>query len=309
MNAVSEKIFGRPYSPDEIGVALDIGLTRSTDKEISAKGQDGGTVTTLLALALEEGMIDAIVSTKMNESKVPAGFVARSREELIQCAGVSYEASYVMEAYNAIPKESNARVGVVGVGCQIEALAKMKDVLHKNRVNIDNVKIALGLFCGWALRPETFHPYLEEKYDLSRVVKFEIPHHPSDTFDIYTQSDKKSVPLDEIRKYINPACQYCWDMTAEFADISVGAAGSTFTGWNTVIVRTKTGADLIGLAKSKGILEVQVLPDKRLGHLKASAWKRKRMAFWNIVERTGCKKNLLYVGGVPEGLVDRLLES
>lgn len=309
MNAVSEKIFGVPYRPDEIGVALDICMTRSTDKEISSKGQDGGTATTLLALALEERMIDVIVSTKMNENKVPGGFLARSKEELLQCAGVSYSASYAIGAYNNIPKENNEKLGIVGLGCQVEALAKMKKFMSQNRANIDNVKLTLGLFCGWALIPDTFHRYLKENYDLSEIVKFNIPHHPFNTFDVYTQSGKKSVSLDEIRKYINPACQYCWDMTAELADISIGAAGSAFPGWNTVIVRTKMGTQLIGLAKSKGILEIKPLPEKRLSHLKTSALNRKKTAFKNIVGRTGNKKDLLYVGGLSEDLVEQLLEN
>lgn len=309
MNALSEKIFGVPYSPDEMGIALDIFMTRSTDKEISSKGQDGGTVTTLLALALEEGMIDVIVSTKMDENKVPGGFLARNKEELLQCTGVSYAASYAIGAYNNLPKENNEKLGIVGLGCQVEALGKMKKFGPANRADIDNVKLTLGLFCGWALIPSTFHRYLKKNYGLSEIVKFNIPHHPFDTFDVYTQSGKRSVPLDEIRKFINPACQYCWDMTAEFADISIGAAGSAFPGSNTVIVRTKMGAELMGLAKLRGILDLQPLPDKRVNHLKASALKRKKTAFKNIVERTGNKEDLLYVGGLSEGAVDQYLKK
>jgi len=309
MDAVSEKIFGKPFSSDEIGVALEVCMTRSTDKEIGRKGQDGGTVTALLALALEEKMIEAVISTKMNEDKLPNGFVARTKEELLQCAGVSYAASYAIGAYNHLSKESNKRLGIVGLGCQVEALAKMKASHPQNRANIENVKLTLGLFCGWALIPEGFHRYLKENYDLSEIVKFNIPHHPFDTFDVYTRTGKKSVPLEEIRKYINPACQYCWDMTAEFADISIGSAGSALPGWNTVIVRTEMGAELMGMAKSKGALEVQALPDKRLSHLKASAWKRKKTAFKNIVERTGDKKDLLYIGGLPAEMVEGLLKN
>jgi coenzyme F420 hydrogenase subunit beta len=162
MNAINQKIFGKPYGADEIGVALDISLMRSTIPGVRERGQDGGTVTTLLALALEEGIIDAVISTKMNENKVPSGFVARNRQEILQCTGVSYAASFAMEAYNTMPKESNERLGIVGVGCQIEALAKMKISPPKNRFNIDHVKLSLGLFCGTNFidiyRKTTIHP-------------------------------------------------------------------------------------------------------------------------------------------------------
>jgi len=98
-------------------------------------------------------------------------------------------------------------------------------------------------------------------------------------------------------------------MTAEFSDVSLGSAGSAFPGWNTAVVRTRMGADLMELAKRKGILETQALPDQRLAHLKSIALKRKKTALENIVERTGDKNDLLYVGNLPQGMADRLLET
>ncbi len=309
MNAVSEKIFGLPYGEEEVGHALAIHMARSKDQAIKQKGQDGGTVTTLLALALDEGMIDATVCTKMDEEKVARGYLARSRKELLQCAGSSYEASFALEAYRSVPKENTEKLAIVGLGCQVEAVGKIKKDPAKNGANPRNIRLTLGLFCGWALRPDIFHPFLRELCDPSQAVRFDIPHTPHYTFDVYGKSDKKSVSLDDIRPYINPACRYCWDMTAEFSDISVGSAGSKFPGWNTVIVRTKIGANLVGLAEERGILETQALPDQRLAHLKAVAFNRKKTALKNIVDKTGEKKNLLYVAGLSQGIADRLLED
>jgi coenzyme F420 hydrogenase subunit beta len=309
MNTVSHKMFGVPYSAEEIGVALDVCMARTKDMEISEKGQDGGTVTTLLALAVQEGMIDVVVCTKMDGDKVPRGYLARSREELLQCAGTCYEASFALESYRSIPKDSTEKVGVAGLGCQLEALTKIREYPPEKNVNPDNIGLTLGLFCGWALSPHVFHPYLKENYDLSQVVKFDIPHTPGYSFDVHTKSGIKSVSLDEIRPYINPACQYCWDMTAEFSDISLGSAGSAFPGWNTVVIRTKRGADLMELAKRKGILETQALPEQRMAHLKWIALKRKKTALKNIIEKTGNKNDLLYVGNLPQGVADILLET
>ena len=309
MNAVSERIFGVPYSDEEVGYASDIFMARSRDTEIKEKAQDGGTVTTLLALALEEGTINAVVCTRMDEDKVARGYVSRSREELLQCAGSSYEASFVLEAYRGIPKESTEKLAVVGLGCEVEALSKIKTYEPKNSPNPEHIRLTVGLICGWALRPDIFHPYLRELCDPSQAVKFDIPHTPHYTFDVYTKKETKSVSLDDIRPYINPACQYCWDMTAEFSDISVGSAGSKFPGWNTVIVRTNAGADLMEAARKEGILETQTLPDQRLAHLKTVALNRKKTALKNIVEKTGSKKDLLYVGGLSKGIADKLLED
>lgn len=305
MNTISQHIFGVPYSEEEIGNIREIFLARSTDEEIRTKGQDGGIVTTLLAVALTEGIIDAAVETKMASDKSPRGFVARNRSELLECSGVSYEPSPVLEALNCLPIESTDKLGIVGLPCQVTCVSKMKVNPPKNRANIDNIKLVIGLFCGWTLA-NGFHRFLQEHFDLSQVTKFDIPHHPAHTFDMYTTSGKKSVELDDIRQYINGACSYCPDMTAEFADISVGSGRAMFKGWNTVIVRTKVGSELMDIAKAKHMLEFQLIPNESVANLKRAALNKKKWALNSIIAKTNDKKNLLYLG-LPPNLVDKLL--
>jgi len=305
MNALSQQIFGVPYSGDEIGIGKEIFLARSTDKEIRKNGQDGGTVTTLLTVALSEGIIDGVVETKMSDDKIPHGFIARNKEELRNCAGVSYEPSPVLEALNRLPRDSTEKLGIVGVPCQVACVANMKTSPSKNRVNINNVKLVIGLFCGWTLA-NGFHQFMRERFDLSRAIKFDVPHHPGHTFDVYTKSGKESVEIDEVRQYINEACSYCWDMTSEFADISVGSGRATYRGWNTVIVRTKTGAKLLDLAKAKRALEIQPIPAENVDNLKRAALNKKKRALEKIIEKSGDRKNLLYLG-LSERMVDKFL--
>lgn len=305
MNAISQQIFGVPYVEDEIGIVNEIFLARSTDAKTREKGQDGGTVTTLLSLALDEGILDAVVEAKMADDKIPQGFIARNREELLECAGVSYEPSPVLETLNSLPKESTERLGIVGLPCQVTCVAKMKTCPPKNRVNMENIKVVIGLFCGWTLT-NGFHQFLQQRFDLSQAIKFDIPHHPGHTFDMYTESGKESVELNEIRQYINNACNYCWDMTAEFADISIGSGRAMFKGWNTVIVRTKAGARLTDIAKAKYALETQPIPIESVNNLKQAALNKKKRTLNNIIARSGDKKNLLYLG-LPQNVVDKVL--
>lgn len=309
MNALSEKIFGLPYGDEEIGYSSEILMTRSSEGAMVEQAQDGGTVTALILTAMEENVIDAAVCTKMDENKVPRGVIAHNKEELLACAGSSYEASFLLEAYRNIPKDNNDKLAMVGVGCETEALAKIKTYQPQNSVNPDHIQLTVGLFCGWALHPRSFHPHLESICDPKQIVKFDIPHSPHYSFDIYTESEKKSVSLDEIRPFINPACQYCWDMTSEFSDISVGSAGSKYPGWNTVIVRTERGRDIFQAAKKKGLLETDALPEERLAHLKSIALQRKKTALQKIIKKTGDKNDLLYVGNLPETTLKRFLED
>ncbi|MBA7705835.1 hypothetical protein ES703_114675 [subsurface metagenome] len=210
MDAVCQRVFGLPYEGNAgIGIMRDVFLAKSTDAEILKKGQDGGVVTTLAWMAMEEGAIGAVVESKMSEDKLPTGFVARNKDELIQCTGNSYEVTPVLETLNRIPKENKEKLAVIGLPCQVAAVAKMKTYPSRNGMNIDNVKLVIGLFCGWALSPGSFHKFLQDNFDLSRVVKFDIPHHPAHTFDVYSKSSRVSIELDDIRKFINPACSYC----------------------------------------------------------------------------------------------------
>ncbi|MCJ7791801.1 MAG: Coenzyme F420 hydrogenase/dehydrogenase, beta subunit C-terminal domain [Dehalococcoidia bacterium] len=306
MDALSQKIFGAPYGEDEFGTAKEILLARATNPDIKSKGQDGGTVSTLLSLAIEEGLIEGVMSSRMLANKTPRGFIARNRDELLECAGSCYTASPVLEAYNRIPEENNEKLGVVGLPCQIQAFTKMRLYPPKHAANVNNVKLAIGIFCGWALMHAEFHKFLKEHYDLSHIVKFDIPHHPEHTFDMYTKSEKKSIELDDIKKFIMPTCSYCTDMTAEFSDISVGSGRRQFLGWNTVIVRTNAGEKLVKLAKAKGMLETQPLPPENLTHLKIAALNKKKAALNAIIAVTGNQDNLLYLW-LPEGMANALL--
>lgn len=116
MDAVYRRILGVPYDQDkiDIGVVRDIFLAKSSDADILKKGQDGGVVTTLLWAAMKEGIIDCAVETKMAEDKSPVGFLARNKEELLQCAGNSYEPGAVFETLNRIPRDSSDNLAIVG---------------------------------------------------------------------------------------------------------------------------------------------------------------------------------------------------
>ena len=104
-----------------------------------------------------------------------------------------------------------------------------------------------------------------------------------------------------------PTCAYCIDMTAEFSDISVGAAAGV-SGWNTVIVRNDKGEALIKAAQARGIIEIGELPSENLNHLKEASLLKKKRALRNIVQKTGSSDNLLYLK-VRGEMVKPLLEE
>lgn len=306
LDEVSRKIFEESYSEDELGTFKEAFIARASDESIRGRAQYGGVVTTLISLAMDSGLIDKAILTTTDDEKVPSPIVASTKEEALKAAGSSYMACTVLEAYNRLSSEDDDKVGIVGVPCQVLALSKMKMDSPKNRLDIDNVTLTIGLFCTWALSPDRFHKFLAESLNLPSVTRFDIPPPPAERFDAYTSSGRVSVGLDEVRKYRMPTCAYCLDMTSEFADISVGSVEG-LEGWNTVIVRTGAGADLIERAKAEGIIETDSLPGKNLAHLKEASLHKKKRALKEIVNRTGDRDNLLYVG-LSSQMADELLK-
>jgi coenzyme F420 hydrogenase subunit beta len=305
MNEISQTIFGTPYKEYEIGAVKEVIIARTTNKTIQEKAQYGGAVTTLLSLAITQGLIDDAILTRTSDDKSPATLLAKNIDDVLQCAGSSYMACPVLEQLNNLPKDSNSKLGIVATPCQVLSLAKMKSQRPQNRVSIDNVKLVIGLFCTWALSPDKFHRFLKDNLDLSQVKKFDIPPPPANRLDVYTSKNVISFPLEQVRKYTMPTCSYCLDMTSEFADISIGSVEG-MEGWNTIIIRTDAGAELIKLAKDQKKLQIQNLPESNLQHLKEAALVKKRRALTEIIKRTGDKNNLLYLGLSPQ-LIEFLL--
>jgi coenzyme F420 hydrogenase subunit beta len=305
MDAISREVFDEPYSEQQLGTFKEVLIARSADNRIRGKAQYGGTVTALISLAMKEGLIDRAVLSRTNDDKIPEPVLAQNEDDVLQCTSSSYMACPVIEKLNKIPKEDSFKVGMVTTPCQGLALSKMKLQSPHNRFSIDNVKLVIGLFCTWALSTDQFHRFLLETLNLPLVKKFDIPPPPANTFDAYTSSGKISISLDQVRKYTMPTCAYCLDMTSEFADISVGAVEG-IEGWNTVIVRTNIGAELISRAREKGVIETGSLPPENLAHLKEAALLKKKRALREIIKRTGDRKNLLYLG-LSQQVADILL--
>ncbi len=306
LDSISNKIHGVPYTSDEIGTVKEVFMARSKDMGIRAKAQYGGTVSTLLMLAMQDGVIDAAIISKTTEEKLPSGFVAHSAGNVLDGAGSNYIAYPALEALNRMPRDNRDRLGIVVTPCQAIALAKMRANPPEQRVDMDNLRLTIGLFCTWALAYDSFHEFLKNNADLPKIQKFDIPPPPANRFDMYMGKEIRSFSLDEVRKHRMQTCAYCLDMTAEFTDVSVGSVEGV-EGWNTVIVRTQGGADIIAAAKKKGKLEIKELPAQSLKHLKEAAVQKKTRAMKEIISKTGDKNDLLYLG-MPKVIKDKLFD-
>ena len=255
----------------EIGEYLKVVMARSSDPGIRNASQYGGTVSTLCAHALEKGFIESAILTDRGEnSRVPGGCVAKDQTEVLSCAGSRYAASGSLSEMNRAVGAGQKNLGVIGLPCQMDAIARMERAEPKESLMAESVVLKIGLFCTWALDSEQLAAFLKEKGVVGPVRKFDIPPPPADEFSVETEKGWEVFPLSEVRPLIQKGCAFCQDMTAELADIAVGTVEGR-EDWNTVLVRTDAGLSLMESAIADGSLEIDELPMDHLNHLKAAA--------------------------------------
>jgi len=294
LDLLSQTVFGLAYAADELGTVQEIAMARASDEGIRSKAQYGGTVNALTCFALDQGLIDSAVLTASDENIHPSGSLAETTAQLRACAGSNWVAAPTLAAFNRESGRDVQSIAVVATPCQALALAKMRASPLENRNNIDKLKLVIGLFCTWALRYEDFARFLADKVPLGQIVKFDIPPPPANIFQVFTDSSRIDIPLDEVRPFIRPTCDVCIDMTAEFADISVGSAEGV-QGWNTLIIRSDAGRELVEAARAKGVIETAPLPEQNLAHLKEASLLKKKRGLKKIIETTGSDEDLLYL--------------
>jgi coenzyme F420 hydrogenase subunit beta len=302
LDALHRSVFGKGYEDIETGPLRRVVMARALTPEFTKRAQNGGVVSALMAVALEEKTIQAAILTESDAELLPQGRIAKTKEDVLTCAGSSYVTGYTLEALNRGPWQGQERIGVVGLPCQVLALARMKASSLEKRTPVDRVDLVVGLFCTWALDYRPFAGFLKERFRDKPIRKLDITPPPERLLNVTVGDEFHQIPLDDIRAFIRPSCQVCLDMTSELSDLSVGTVEGE-EGWNTVIVRTAKGEDLLRHAESKGVLETRTYPGDKWDHLKeASILKKQRglKALKDVEEK--------YVT-LPQKVIDAILKE
>ena len=302
LGAVHRAVLGQDWRESEIGSFRTAVMVRATDSLLRKRAQTGGTVSTLISIALEEGSIQAAVLTGRERDLQPVGRIVRNRAGVEALAGSCYVAGPTLEVFNRGPWEVDERIGLVTLPCQALALGKMRASSLERRTQIDRLGLVVGLFCTWALVYEPFVAFLLERTGGREVEKLDITPPPERLLKVFAGGQEVELDLDEIRRFIRPGCGVCLDMTAELADISVGTVEGA-PGWNTVLIRTKRGEELLGRAERLGALETRPLPEENLAHLKEASLLKKRRALGALEGRGEIDDGYLIM---PEAMVKRI---
>jgi coenzyme F420 hydrogenase subunit beta len=286
LDEVYRGIFGKNYEEIELGPVRKILMARAKDPIFRKKAQTGGVVSALVDFALREKMIQSGILTYRDGDLLPQGRMIKGRKEILRCAGSSYVSGPTLEAFNRGPWKGEERIGIVGLPCQVLALARMKTSKLEKKTPIDRVALVIGLFCTWALDYKPFMTFLNEQVDGHAIKKLNITPPPERILEVAAGNKSYRIPVDEIRPFIRSSCRVCLDMTAELSDISIGTVEGK-EGWNTVIVRTGVGEDLLRRAKNAGVVETRPFPKDHLNHLKEASLLKKRRALDALHEKGG----------------------
>ncbi|MEM3004788.1 MAG: Coenzyme F420 hydrogenase/dehydrogenase, beta subunit C-terminal domain [Candidatus Bathyarchaeia archaeon] len=283
---IEERLYGRVRNEQEAytGVLRGAYSVRSTDPKIRSIAQDSGATTSILTHALSRGFIDCTVTAGMSESDCwrPRPRVSRTAEELFATAKSKYSAgAQVGGVADAAVGNPGARVGLVGLPCQIEGARRLATSPLGNQKIGGHVRLAIGIFCVDSFKfNKLFLEFVQSKNQipLRQIEKVDIKNNRF----ILTAGEKvlMDLPVEELNPYVLPACSRCQDFTAELSDISIGAVGSP-KGWTTVLVRSEFGEEVFKSALDEGVIESNPLSEVKPGLslvIKLSKMKKQRQA-------------------------------
>jgi len=276
--AMEEKVFGRKRSagqPD-YGVYRQLGYGYAEDNLIRNRGSSGGVVTAIFVYALEKGLIDAALVAGF-DSKRPwrtAARVATSREELVEAAQSKYASTPVNQLLLEA-SESNKKLGVVGLPCQVQALRKIQ--LKGIPVKVSSaISLIIGLFCASQFYFQGTRHLLAELGGVDNPEKLkEVSYRGGGWPGHLVGKDGKGRPLEIGRHsymyhlllpgYKRDRCEMCLDWSSELADISAGdywpRHGGKGGGYTAVIIRSEVGQQVFTDAVADGQVNFTPLPD------------------------------------------------
>jgi coenzyme F420 hydrogenase subunit beta len=285
----------------ELGPFKGLYMTRASDESVRAVAQHGGTVSALIKLALEEGLISTALLAGGNDDHLPDSQPVDAPEDVASKAGSRFVVSPTVASFNEVSKGTTDKIGVVATPCQALALAKMRvNPWPKDVERTKKLALVIGLFCGWTLRWQKVRDLLTEEAGEGAVTGMDIPPSGHGVLEVQTDEGAREIPIEKVNPCVREACNYCFDMTCEFSDLAVGSARSSEgwsvdKGWNQVIVRSSLGQQLLDLAKRKGVLEFKDVPRENIEKLKKASAKKKAACLKNLTMKTGADDDLIYL--------------
>jgi len=262
-------IFNRESQDILMGNYINCYIGNAIDPNIRYNSASGGLVTALLIFAIEEGIIDGALVTKMSDENPlkPKVFIARTRDEIISASKSKYCPVAANIALREIQKE-DGKFAVVGLPCHIHGIRKAEMINRKLRRKI---LLHFGLICHHS---PTFlaTTYLLQKMNLKRENVKKIDYRgegwPGGMSITSKNGTKKFIQEFSpfywgyvFNSYFFPMrCILCNDKICELSDFSFGDAwhlSNNRIGESIVISRNKMSEELLQKAAISNEIEIK----------------------------------------------------
>ena len=257
-----------------LGPVLKCAVGFATDESIRLNASSGGLVTALLIHALETGMIDGAIVTRMKgDSPLEAEpFIARTRDEILEAS----RSKYCPVPVNKILREviaNDGRYAVVGLPCHIQAIRLAQELDDRVR---SRIRLCLGLACHHA--PSLLGTeYLVSRLGLRTEDVIKIDYRSGDWpgFMRIATKDGNSVSLPYnselywgflFQRFFYPRrCMMCLDKSSTLSDVSFMDAWKLSMqeceGTGMMIVRTCSGDELVQSCEYAGEMFLTCVPE------------------------------------------------
>jgi coenzyme F420 hydrogenase subunit beta len=302
--ALNLEIFGKEPEDIIIGNYLNCYFGHATDYNIRYNSASGGFITQLLIFALEEGIIDGALVTRMKKDKPlePEPFIARTKEEIIEASKSKYcpvPANIALK--EILESKDNERFAVVGVPCHIQGIRKAEMINKKLK---QKIVLQLGLWCSTTcnfLGTEFVLKRLGVSKEEVRELDYRGEGWPGGMSVQLKNGEKRFILLGDywdtnFSSFTPSRCRLCSDAIAEFADICFGdyRGRDEFLkekiGNSGIISRTRAGEDVLQRMLSKQKVEIWKVSSSDVATSQGYFHSKKRVkAVFNLFRLIGKK--------------------
>ena len=265
------EIFGKESEDAFVGNYLNCYIGHATNRKIRYNSSSGGLVTQLLIFALEEGIIDGALVTRMKKDSPlePEPFIARTKEELIEASKSKYcpvPVNIVLK--EILESEEGEKFAVVGLPCHIHGIRKAEQI---NKKVGEKIVLRVGIFCGHTPNFMATKFLLRQrniKEEDIRKLNYRGEGWPGRMSIEFKNGNKKFIKYGEYWDkgfglyFFQNRCTLCCDGVCEFADVSFGDAWlpelrkDEAIGKSIIISRTKIGDEILQKCHTKKKIEL-----------------------------------------------------
>ncbi|MBP7049663.1 MAG: Coenzyme F420 hydrogenase/dehydrogenase, beta subunit C-terminal domain [Phycisphaerae bacterium] len=286
--ALDDSLFGHEIPQDiALGRYLACYIGHASDTDLRYACASGGMVSALLIFALEEGLIDGALVTRMQQGNPlrPEPFIARTRTEILSAAGSKYCPVAAGAALEEI-LHTRGRFAVVGLPCHIQGIRKAEQHIPTLKERI-RYRIAIPCSLDYSFRgTERILRIRGIRATEVESLQYRGRGWPGSMSIRLTDGTERTIPLDEYFSELSPhslrRCTLCSDMLGELSDLTCGDAWipevmrTDKTGSSFVVSRTPEAEELLEAAASKEAIALSELGLRELLAPQGNALFKKR---------------------------------